>query len=126
LKLYENSLFLTFLVLFFAAFVLRAVGGVREYNHQQVLHGGAAISTLQYIGTAQFWFESFQNWQSEFLAAWVASPSVSWWESRISVLMFCSIDCSARGQATSLLRPWPAPGDALAGQSGYLRRGHAA
>jgi hypothetical protein len=68
LKLYENSLFLTFLVLFFAAFVLHAVGGVREYNHQQVLHGGAAISTLQYIGTAQFWFESFQNWQSEFLA----------------------------------------------------------
>ena len=68
LKLYENSLFLIFLVLFFAAFVLHAVGGVREYNHQQVLHGGAAISTLQYIGTAQFWFESFQNWQSEFLA----------------------------------------------------------
>ena len=22
----------------------------------------------QYIGTSQFWFESFQNWQSEFLA----------------------------------------------------------
>jgi hypothetical protein len=23
---------------------------------------------LQYVGTSRFWFESFQNWQSEFLA----------------------------------------------------------
>jgi len=28
----------------------------------------AAYCSLQYVGTAQFWFESFQNWQSEFLA----------------------------------------------------------
>jgi hypothetical protein len=26
------------------------------------------VSTLQYVGTSRFWFESFQNWQSEFLA----------------------------------------------------------
>jgi len=23
---------------------------------------------MEYLGTAQFWFESMQNWQSEFLA----------------------------------------------------------
>jgi hypothetical protein len=68
LTVYENSLFLAFLVLFFAAFALHAVGGVQEYNHEQVLHSGETVSTLQYIGTSQFWFESFQNWQSEFLA----------------------------------------------------------
>jgi hypothetical protein len=26
------------------------------------------VSTWEYLGTAQFWFESMQNWQSEFLA----------------------------------------------------------
>jgi hypothetical protein len=68
LKLYENSLFLAFLVLFVLAFVLHGLGGTREYNREQVLHGGETVSALQYMGTAQFWFESFQNWQSEFLA----------------------------------------------------------
>jgi hypothetical protein len=68
LKIYENSLLLAFLVLFVLAFVLHALGGVRAYNHEQVLHGGATVSALHYMGTSQFWFESFQNWQSEFLA----------------------------------------------------------
>ena len=26
------------------------------------------MTAWQYIRTSQFWFESFQNWQSEFLA----------------------------------------------------------
>jgi hypothetical protein len=26
------------------------------------------VSTFEYVRTAQFWFESLQNWQSEFLA----------------------------------------------------------
>ena len=26
------------------------------------------LSTLEYMASAQFWFESFQNWQSEFLS----------------------------------------------------------
>jgi hypothetical protein len=68
LTVYENSLCLAFLVLFVVAFALHAVGGAQQYNDEQLLHGGEAISTLQYIGTSQFWFESFQNWQSEFLA----------------------------------------------------------
>jgi hypothetical protein len=68
LKIYEHSLFLAFLVLFVLAFVFHALGGTRAYNREQVLHGGEIVSTLQYLGTSQFWFESFQNWQSEFLA----------------------------------------------------------
>jgi hypothetical protein len=68
LKLYENSLVLVFLTLFFAAVALHAAGGAAEYNHEQLLHGGETVSTFQYLGTSQFWFESFQNWQSEFLA----------------------------------------------------------
>ena len=43
-------------------------GGAREYSREQLVHGQAAISFWQYFGTARFWFESFQNWQSEFLS----------------------------------------------------------
>lgn len=68
LKLYENSLSLVFLLLFLISFILHAVGGAGEYNDQQIQHGEQAISLLQFMGTSRFWFESFQNWQSEFLA----------------------------------------------------------
>ena len=69
LKIYENSLSLAFLLLFLAAFFLHAAGGARNYNEEQANHGGSErVTTLQYIGTSRFWFESFQNWQSEFLS----------------------------------------------------------
>jgi hypothetical protein len=32
------------------------------------MHGGSAQSLFQYLGDARLWFESFQNWQSEFLS----------------------------------------------------------
>lgn len=68
LKLYEHSLSIMFFVLFLASFLLHAAGGVDEYNQDQQSHGEATVSFLQYLGTSRFWFESFQNWQSEFLA----------------------------------------------------------
>jgi hypothetical protein len=69
LKVYEHSLSLVFLLLFIICFLLHAVGGARQYNQDQLDHGGAEqLSTLEYISTSRFWFESFQNWQSEFLA----------------------------------------------------------
>jgi hypothetical protein len=69
LTLYEYSLSLAFLLLFLASFALHAIGGAREYNQSQREHGSReVVSTLQYMGTSRFWFESFQNWQSEFLA----------------------------------------------------------
>lgn len=68
LKLYENSLGMAFLLLFLISFTLHAVGGAGEYNQDQMTHGGQQVSTIQYMGTSRFWFESLQNWQSEFLA----------------------------------------------------------
>ena len=68
LTLYAHSLTLSLLLLFAASFVFHAVSGVREYNAEQLAHGGAPTSVVGYIGTATFWFESFQNWQSEFLS----------------------------------------------------------
>ncbi|MGH8286914.1 MAG: DUF6766 family protein [Steroidobacteraceae bacterium] len=68
LKLYAHSLSLAFLLLFLFSFAMHAVGGARAYNEEQLAHGGEAVTTVEYAGTSQFWFESMQNWQSEFLA----------------------------------------------------------
>ena len=69
LKIYEHSLSLTFLILFLLCFVLHAASGARHYNEEQRAHGRTEqVSTLKYMSTSRFWFESFQNWQSEFLS----------------------------------------------------------
>jgi Domain of unknown function (DUF6766) len=68
LKLYEHSLTLVLFMLFLISFALHAAGGARLYSHEQALHGSPPVSTIQYLGTSRFWFESFQNWQSEFLS----------------------------------------------------------
>lgn len=68
LKLYEHSLSILLFLLFLASFSLHAVGGAEAYSQDQQSHGEPAVTVLQYIGTSRFWFESFQNWQSEFLA----------------------------------------------------------
>ncbi|WP_211882838.1 DUF6766 family protein [Pseudarthrobacter albicanus] len=68
LKLYEHSLSIMFLLLFLASFVLHGIGGSAAYNDGQQSHGQPTVSALGYFATSRFWFESFQNWQSEFLA----------------------------------------------------------
>ena len=68
LKLYEHSLAIAFVLLFLASFYLHALGGAREYSQEQLAHGGQAVSTWEFLHTSEFWFQSFQNWQSEFLA----------------------------------------------------------
>ena len=67
-KLYENSLSLALLTLFLVSFFLHAAGGAKLYSEEQVAQGESPVSLVQYLGTAQFWFESFQNWQSEFFS----------------------------------------------------------
>lgn len=68
LKLYENSLSLALLLLFVIAFVLHAIGGTWVANEARLEHGEAAETVWQFLQTSDFWFQSFQNWQSEFLA----------------------------------------------------------
>lgn len=71
LKLYENSLGLALFLLFLLSMLLHAAGGAKEFSQDQIEHGGQAVSMIQYLGTSRFWFESFQNWQSEFLSVGV-------------------------------------------------------
>lgn len=67
-RLYANSLSIAFFSLFFASMVLHLLGSWRQQLHERMLQGQPSIALSDYVGTAQFWFESFQNWQSEFLA----------------------------------------------------------
>ena len=68
LTLYENSLSLTFALLFFLSLALHARTGVEAFNEERMSHGEPPVGTWDYAGSSQFWFESFQNWQSEFLS----------------------------------------------------------
>jgi hypothetical protein len=68
LVVYEHSLSLALLGLFLLSFTLHALGGHAEFNQQQLEHGQAAVSLWSFLTGSQFWFQSMQNWQSEFLA----------------------------------------------------------
>jgi len=68
LKLYENSLFIVFLVLFLISWVLHLYGSWIDHNEQNLLNGQRPDSVTSYLTQANFWFETFQNWQSEFLS----------------------------------------------------------
>jgi hypothetical protein len=68
LTLYEHSLSTALFTLFLCAFALHALGGHAEYNQQQLEHGQAAVSLWGFVTSSEFWFQSMQNWQSEFLA----------------------------------------------------------
>ena len=69
LSLYRNSLTITLFLLFVASFVLHSASGSRVYNADQEAIGSAdRVTTWSNLLRAEFWFESLQNWQSEFLA----------------------------------------------------------
>lgn len=68
LKIYENSLAICFAVLFFTSWYLHFYGSWQDYNVEQRLKNLPQDSMADYIHNANFWFETFQNWQSEFLS----------------------------------------------------------
>ena len=94
LKIYEHSLSLALLLLFLVSFILHAIGGATQFNQEQRIHGqNEQVSTWSFMTTARFWFESFQNWQSEFLS--------------IAVMVVLSIFLRQRGSPES--KPVDAP-----------------
>ena len=68
LKIYANSLSLALFLLFALSFIWHGYAGAIRYSEEALAHGGVAVTTVQYLGTSQFWYESLQNWQSEFLS----------------------------------------------------------
>jgi hypothetical protein len=67
-QLYAHSLGLALGALFVLSFVLHWLNSARDAAEEARLHGEPQQSALQHLGDARFWFESFQNWQSEFLS----------------------------------------------------------
>ncbi|PIF34408.1 hypothetical protein CLU81_5048 [Flavobacterium sp. 9] len=68
LMLYQNSLTISLLLLFVISFVLHFYGSLKDENTMNILEGKPPLSALNYLTNSRLWFESFQNWQSEFLS----------------------------------------------------------
>ena len=68
LSLYKHSLTIALLLLFLISFVLHFAGSFKSENEELAIKGLPQNSMYQYLSDSRFWFESFQNWQSEFLS----------------------------------------------------------
>jgi hypothetical protein len=68
LRIYEHSLSLALFALFFLSFTGHVIGGATVYSDEQLAHGGQAVTAVDYLFTSRMWFQSMQNWQSEFLS----------------------------------------------------------
>jgi hypothetical protein len=67
-SLYSYSLGIALALLFLASFVFHALATFDAANDWARQHGQPAMSFLSTLAGSRFWFESFQNWQSEFLS----------------------------------------------------------
>lgn len=68
LAIYRNSLSIAFFLLFLISVCLHFAGSLKDENEKLVAMGQSAQTVVSYLGEPRFWFESFQNWQSEFLS----------------------------------------------------------
>jgi hypothetical protein len=66
--LYENSLLLVMSLIWVGTWLAQSVAGRSAYNADQLSHHEPTVSWLGYVGSADFWNRTLQNWQSEFLA----------------------------------------------------------
>jgi len=68
LSFYKHSLALSLLLIFLVSFVLHWYGSNKDFNQVKMLEGRSTESMFAYLSNSRLWFESFQNWQSEFLS----------------------------------------------------------
>jgi hypothetical protein len=87
LKIYENSLFIVLILIFVVSFFIHAYGSLKDYNTDAVLKGKPSVGFGEYLTHSRFWFESFQNWQSEFIS--------------IAAIVFLSIFLRQKGSSQS-------------------------
>lgn len=94
-KIYSHSLSLALFGLFLASFALHAVSSMKRSNEEAAFHHRPAEGLYAAVSQPEFWYESFQNWQSEFLS--------------IAVLLILGIYLRQRGSPES--KPVAAPHD---------------
>jgi hypothetical protein len=71
---YSNSLVLVMGFIWLCSWLGQSLAGWTEYSDQRIEHLQTPLTWTGYLGSADFWERTFQNWQSEFLA--VASMSI--------------------------------------------------
>jgi hypothetical protein len=67
-RIYSNSLVLAMAALFLASWFGQSVTGWTEYNDEQREHDEPTVPWSTYLARGDFWEQTLQNWQSEFLA----------------------------------------------------------
>ncbi len=95
LRVYSHSLSIAFGLLFLLSIIVHAWGGAREHSEERRAHGEPPMTVAQYLVSSTFWFESFQNWQSEFLS--------------LAAMVYLSVYLRERGSAES--KPVATPHD---------------
>jgi hypothetical protein len=68
LKLYSHSLSIALIFLFLLSFWLHLAGSARRMNEEAAMHHQPSITVEDALVSPEFWYESLQNWQSEFLS----------------------------------------------------------
>jgi hypothetical protein len=82
--LYAHSLGLVLFSLFLLSFLLHWWNSAKAAAEEALQHGETPLGVLAYLGDPQLWFESFQNWQSEFLSTAVLIVLSIWLRQRES------------------------------------------
>ncbi|MFC6101471.1 DUF6766 family protein [Olivibacter domesticus] len=68
LALYKHSLSIAFIILFILSWLGHLYGSFKDYNVEQQLKHEQVLAISEFLKEPIFWFETFQNWQSEFLS----------------------------------------------------------
>jgi hypothetical protein len=68
LDVYKHSLSITLFILFVFSFGMHFYGSLENENESLLLKSEPIETAGNYLTNSRFWFESFENWQSEFLS----------------------------------------------------------
>lgn len=68
LTVYKHSLSLAFFILFAISWGMHFYGSYVDHNIQREIDGQPRIEMAEFVLKPDFWFETFQNWQSEFMS----------------------------------------------------------
>ena len=68
LRFYSHSLSIALLTLFVLSFWLHLIGSTKRSNEEALRHQQPTKTAVETLAEPEFWYESFQNWQSEFLS----------------------------------------------------------
>jgi hypothetical protein len=82
--IYAHSLGLALFTLFLLSFALHWLNSADSAAAEALQHGETPVGRLAYLADPQLWFESFQNWQSEFLSTAVLVVLSIWLRQRES------------------------------------------